>query len=342
MRLRRVADLCVIALLVLLTWATGCRPEARVVTPAAWMENAPRRDGVEMVYVLTPAAAPAERFVRTLRSELRDEFDVHVFPVDRETTLSRINELITIGKPSAVVLVDNPTAGLYARWARAHEVPPVALLVMCSFAEQLQRTVPNSTGIAFEPPAVTSLSDARRILGTPIRRVGVIYRAGFESYISREQARAAHEKIELVPIAVERSPTARQVSMALRDLEDADVQALWVTNDNGLLMPRLIRNAWLPFVERTSLPVVVGAPSLVSPSAHFGTYAAVPDVEGIGLQASDLIFSLQERKWRVESSGVQPPLSVKTYVDVALARKLGMSHEAERTVDVLVDADSHD
>lgn len=313
----------------------ACRPGPSRVPH--WMKNNERRTDRALVAVFTPPAEEAGKLVRALRSELSTDFDVHVFQAGRDFDDRKVAAIMQETRPSAVVLVDNPTVNAYGAWARAQQTPPPSVIVMSSFAAQLQSTVPNSQGISFEPPAVTSLTDVRRILEVPVTRVGVIYRSGFETFVAREKDRAAREKIELLPIRVPRRPSAADVHRALEKLRDDDMDALWVSNDNGLLTGPLIQGAWLPFVKRQQLPVVVGVPSLVDARRQFGTFAAVPDIEGIGLQAADLIFTLADHEWTPEGAKVYPPVSVRTFVDVESARRLGMSTQSELTVDVLVE-----
>src|SRR5690606_16298844 len=109
---------------------------------------------------------------------------------------------------------------------------------------------------------------------------------------------------------------------ALRELEGQDVQALWISNDNVLLSPTLLSHAWLPLARRAKIPIVVGVPSLVTSRPHFGTYAAVPDLEGLGLQTADLVYELESAGWNARKTPVQPPVSIKTYVDLPRAREL--------------------
>ncbi len=317
-------------------FSLACSRTANVVELPFWMNNPERRDNRELVLVLTPVSRPVQILVQTLRSELGSAFDVHTSAVSPETSSGDMGRWISALKPTVVVLVDNPTARTYARWARTQAAPPPAVIAMASFAEQLRRVIPNSTGVAFEPPAVASLIDARRLLGIPIQRVGVVYRRGFESFIAVEKARAELEDLELVSVAVRAHPSPRDLSRALMQLEDRGVHALWIFNDNRLLSNRLLQKAWLPFTQRHELPVIAGVPSLVSGEFHLGTYAAVPDVEGLGLQVADLIFGLREQSWVVADRPVQPPFSIRTYIDVERARRLGMPKHEELTVDVLV------
>lgn len=301
--------------------------------------NTPRRADFPLVLLLAPARAVPDALLTSLRSELHEDFDVHTLELELDGGTNQLEKQLPELKPHVVVLVDNPTVALYRTWARSNAAPPPAIIVMASFAEQLHLTVPNSTGIAFEPPAVTVLSDLRRLLRTPIRRAGVVYREGFESFIARERQRLAAEKIDLIAVSVSPAPTARSLNRALRELEAENVQALWVVNDNVLLSPALLSQAWLPLAQQGKIPIVVGVPSLVTNRPHFGTYAAVPDLEGLGLQAADLVYELEGSGWDARATAVQPPVSIKTYVDLAQARQLGLLPEDDQLIDVLVRED---
>jgi len=103
-----------------------------------------------------------------------------------------------------------------------------------------------------------------------------------------------------------------------------------------LLSQKLLSNTWVPFAKKTALPIVVGVPALVQGSVPFGTYAAVPDTVGLGVQTADLIYALEKSGWRTQGPAVQPPVAVKTYLNVALARELGAPPESEKRVDVLL------
>jgi hypothetical protein len=314
--------------------ATGCRPSPSV--PLTEFQARPRRSQLPLISLLAPEAAPVVPLVATLRSELAADFDLEVIPLRHETSLSELRATLEAQKPSAIVLVDNSAVQLYARLANAIQQPLPAVIVMSSFVERLQASVPNSVAIAFETPAVTTLSDVRSILARPIARAGVVYREGFESFVARERALALGEKIELVAIAVPAEPSVASLGRALRHLEREHLDAMWLSNDNVLLSQKLLSNTWIPFAKKTALPIVVGVPALVQGAVPFGTYAAVPDTVGLGVQTADLIYALQKADWHLQGPAVQPPVAVKTYLNVALARELGAPPENEKRVDVLL------
>jgi hypothetical protein len=294
----------------------------------------------DTIVVLVPPSAAVKPMIRVLRSELREDFLVRVQSVTEDTTVEELGRFLEKSDPQAIVVVDNPVVALYGSWARSHQAPPPAILTMSSFMEELRDTVPNSTGIAFEPPAVTTLSQLRRLFNRPLRKAGVVYRRGFERFIDRESRRLAVEEIELVAVAVAEKPGPRALFRALRELRKEGIDVLWVSNDNVLLSPELLSDVWFPQAKKSSLPVIVGVPGLVGTLPPFGTYAAVPDVEGLGLQVVDFVYELRASNWNVESRPIQPPVSLRTYVDVGAARDFGMKPEGEATVDVLVGAES--
>ena len=314
---------------------TACSPSANVSLP----EFAPRRrrPHLPLVSVLAPEAAPVLPLLSTLRSELALDFDVQVIPLRQQLSTSELAGELQLSQPKAIVLVDNSAAQLYAPIANAARDPLPSIIVMSSFVERLQSRVPNSTAIAFETPAVTTLSEVRSILGRPIARAGVVYREGFEAFVARERELARLEQIELVALPVANEPSVASLGRVLRRLEREHLDAMWISNDNVLLSKRLLAEDWLPFAKKTALPIVVGVPALVQSALPFGTYAAVPDTVGLGVQTADLIYALQKSSWQPSGPRVQPPVTVKTYLNVARARELGAPRENDKRVDVLLE-----
>jgi hypothetical protein len=314
----------------------ACLGREPAAEPTHWAPPSPRRTGVDLILILAPPSPHVEPLIAAVRSELKDEFDVEVQAVHEYSTDQALALSIESAHPQAIIALDNPTALKYGRWARKQAAPPPVILAMASFVEQLRDEVPHSTGISFEPPAVTTLVDMRRLLERPIRKAGVVYREGFERQIAQEGARLATENIQLVGVRVPTRPSPRSVALALRQLQKSGIEALWVSNDNVLLSDALLAKAWLPSIRRLDLAVVVGVPGLVGGPHHLGTYAAVADIEGLGLQLADMIFELRASRWRTSSRPIQPAVSIRTYLDVTQAERLGMDPAQRATVDVLV------
>jgi putative ABC transport system substrate-binding protein len=314
----------------------SCAVSPVAEAPGVQFENPKTRREVPAITVFAPADTQLVPVVKQLRNELQEDFDVLVTAVDAEhdspETLGRV---LAHDQPKAVVLLNNSTARIYRKWARAAASPPVSIILMASFAEELQPTIPNSVGIAYEVPAVTTFVGLRA-LGKPVNRVGVVYRKALAHYVS---AQAGLAKVESISFSTEELPEdfeARDLKAALVRLKRAGVDVLWLPNDNSLLTRLLVAKVWLPYLERLQLPVIVGVPSLVRADYAFGLYGAIPDPEALAIQAADLIIDLSQNNWSSAGQGVRLPLSAKTYVSAPLSHRFGVLTPRLQNVDVVV------
>ena len=318
-----------------LTLALSCARAPVATAPAMRFENRAPRAELPTISVLAPADPQLVPVVKQLRNELED-FNVLVTAIDADhDTPEIVGRVLAHDQPKAVVLLNNSTARIYRKWARTTATRPVSIILMASFAEELQRSIPNSVGIAYEVPAVTSFVGLRA-LGKPVNRVGVVYRKALAHYVSAQQGLAKVESISFVSEELPEQFEARDLKAALVRMKRAGVDVLWLPNDNGLLTRLLVAKVWLPYLDRLELPVIVGVPSLVRADYAFGVYGAIPDPEALAIQAADLIIDLSQKDWSSEGQSVRLPLSAKTYVSAPLSRRFGVLAERLQNVDVVV------
>jgi hypothetical protein len=208
----------------------------------------------------------------------------------------------------------------YQRAQPADRVFPPAVIVMSSFLEGQQLPVENATGIAYEVPLITVVTNLRKLVRAPIQRVGVVRRAELRQFVARQAALARHERIGVEEEIVSASPNASELKRAIRRVR-LRADALWVLNDDRLLTPQLIGDAWLPGVsERPWIPTIVGAAPLVVPGQSFGTFAVLPDHTALGTQTASLLYDLADADWRlVPGARTQLPLSTTTSIDLRQA-----------------------
>ncbi len=295
-------------------------------------------EGHARILVLSPEAEATRTVIHTLRDELSEDFDVYVRTVDPpETTSKDVERLMTKLRPAAVVLLDNPTVGLYRDWStRAEKTLPVAVILMASFAAELQKSVPNSIAIPYEVPSVNAFAEARTIFSPPFEKVGVVYRSQFSGYVQKQADLAKVEGFELLRAVVPEEPTVEDLRRALEQLKREGIEALWVLNDNALLTTALTTRGWLPFSKHFRGPIVVGVPSLVEAPASFGTFAAIPDAEALGVQAADLVYDLRDRNFELDRR-VELPQSAHVFVNGERGRRVGFETNHLDYVDVLVE-----
>src|SRR5690606_15545397 len=195
---------------------------------------------------------------------------------------------IESAEPNCVVLVGNQAVRVFRDLQKKYPDPPPGIVAMSSFARQLTADLKNTTGIAYEVPAVTSFVALRQLSNRSLDRVGVVHRPEFEQFVKREADLAKMEKVELLGRRIEGEVGPRRIRRALKELLAHDkVDALWVLNDNALLDPNDIRDGWLPEARKSEVPVLVGVSSLVNPRLSFGSIAVVPDHGALGVQLAN-------------------------------------------------------
>jgi hypothetical protein len=207
------------------------------------------------------------------------------------------------------------------------------------FDAALPAAISSATGISYEVPLITAVTHLRKVLSTPIERVGVVARPTQRGFVQRQAALAAREQITVIAQEVSAAPNASEVKWALRRLKD-QIDALWVLNDDRLLTPRLIADGWLPGLnERPYRATIVGAAALVSPPQSLGTFAVLPDHTALGVQAAGILFELAENGWALPPGAqVQLPLSTTTTLDLLQVRerfslRVGALQHVDRVVE---------
>ena len=305
---------------------TGCRlarPGAGgAETETVGSRTTARRQGFDAILVLMPRARAAEDVLRGMSRELSSDYDLVRRYVDDRVTPSQVDRMIQEIGPVAVVLMNNPTLRLYRRYQALKRRPsyPPAIGVLTSYLERTSVGIRDFSGIAYEVPLVTSLVNLRALVQDPIRRVGVLYRPEFEAFVAEQRELARLEQFEVVGVkVVGTGPT--EIQRGLSELKAANIDALWVLNDNPLLDNRTVREGWIPELTRDWTPVVVNVGSLVSAEFNFGTYAVVPDHKDLGLQTANLLLDLASREWRVDERRIELPVSVQTILAVNVAKR---------------------
>ncbi len=295
----------------------------------------------ETILVCMPETPQTLEVWSGLRDELSKNYRLVAIKVEGRGDHAIIEEGIRRHHPASIVLMNNPTVAAYRDYQHAsgaHAFPPV-VIVMTSFLDAGRLQVSGATGISYEVPLITVVTNLRKLIAQPIDRIGVIHRPELKAFVERQAALAAREQIGVVREAVSSTPNASELKRALRRLKQ-HAGAIWVLNDDHLLSPKLITEAWLPGLnERPWAPTIVGAASLVSPLQSFGTFAVLPDHAALGAQAASIVFDIADNGWALPSDvQTQLPVSTTTTLDLAQVReRFSLRTDALRQVDRVLD-----
>jgi hypothetical protein len=289
------------------------------------------------ILVAMPETAQTKEVWASLRDELGNDYRLVAIRVDGPSAWPAMAEALRRHKPSAIVLMNNPTVAAYRLYQdqSADKSFPPAVVIMTSFLDGHSTHIANATGISYEVPLITVVTNLRQVVATPIEKVGVVVRAPLQGYVARQAALAQREQIRVVAQEIGADPNSSELKWALSRLKQ-QVDALWVLNDDRLLTPRLIADGWLPSLnEKPYFLTMVGVAALVSPAQSFGTFAVLPDHAALGVQAANMIFDLAEQSWTLPADAqVQLPLSVITMLDGNQARRrLALRDHAAQKVD---------
>jgi len=270
--------------------------------------------------------AQGKYFKETLKG-LKDDLEGDVSFIEK--TLSDDKGSKTIAqhlqetKPKMLVFLGNKPLQAYAEYQKknsAQNFPP-AIALSALYLDRQISSLKNINGIRHEIPAVTSLVQLRSIVKHPIKKVGVIYREWMEDFIQQNQAYCQQEDIELVKVKISNTASISKLSYHLKHLLRSDIDALWVANDNALLQPRNIQNAWIPLLKRFDKPVIVGIHALTKKDLNFGTFAVEADHYALGLQAAGMISDIMDNNWQVAEHEIEQPLSIKNILNLQLSKK---------------------
>ena len=282
------------------------------------------------ILVLRSAVTAADDIIAGFNDETEGEFALDIHQVEADTGANTIGKLLADTKPKALLLIDNISLRLYKEYQLTQPEGttfPPAIALMAAFAEQSAEGLKNTSGIAYEVPAVTSMVNLRSILGTPIKRVIVLYRRGFGDLVEKQKELAKRANIELVGIPVKTKRIHKRIRKALlRNMPSAD--AIWVLNDSKLLSKKAIVRGWLPALSGNTKPVVVGVPSILKPDLDFGSFGVLPDHFSLGGQAAGMVFELAENEWQFEDLSFGPPVAVEKVLNLRFAKKHWQVSEA--------------
>lgn len=288
---------------------------------------------------------PDTKQTREVWSGLKDELAGHFTLVAVDVHGDHGGEVLARAMaelhPVCVVLMNNPTVFAYARYQATAGLAayPPAIVVMTSFLDRRPTAIAGATGISYEVPLITVVTNLRKLMSSPVERVGVIRRMPLHSFVTHQAELARREQIGVIEQPVSLEPNAAELKYALREVKQ-HCDAIWVLNDDRLLSERLIADGWLPGLnERPYKPAIVGAASLVSPGQSFGTFAVLPDHGALGVQTANRIFDLADADFKLtEHDEVDLPLSTTTSVDLVQARaRFALRQDALEQVDHILE-----
>jgi hypothetical protein len=298
----------------------------------------------DALVILRPEGRDFSDAVQGLTREIGEDFTISQRTLGSKAGIADVAEPIREVRPRLVILMDNHIIHLYRRYQETlpDSVPPIpSLSLMAASLDREIRGMRLAAGIAYEVPIITSALGLRRVVGSPLPRIGIVHREFLSAFVAGNAEYCRREGMALVAVALRnKEPDFRKaVRRSLRTLlEDEKVDALWVPNDNSLLAPDILRDVWIPLVNRHRKPVIVGVEALAQPGLGFGTFAVLPDHIELGRQLAETVLDVSAAGYAIRNGQVRQPLSVIKVVNLPQARKFaGVPRERLGSVDRILE-----
>ena len=285
-------------------------------------------DRPDTVVIIASKGDLFEEAKNGLVNDLEEEFRFFFIEAGNKKTVENIRNFFAENpSPRAVVLIGNKSIRYYREFINGYKKKTPAIQVIAIMALDIQHAaegIPNVQGIPYETPMITAVVNFRRITNRPFSTVGVLYRKPFSDFVGENTEYCRREQISVrsVLIGDNVKHLEKEIADGLKFLLNREkVEVLWIPNDNILLKPKLLVNAWLPLLNKRNVPAIVGVESLVKPELDFGTYAVIPEAKAIGEQAADLLVDLKENGWKHTGMKVYPAISMYSVLNLDKAAK---------------------
>jgi len=266
--------------------------------------------------------------------ELGSKYHIDTLDVSKAENLDVALATLKKVKPEGLILMDTKAiriAGLLqARDSAILAMPKFVLMTLQ--ADTAAKDLKNVAGVRFEVPGYTLVTGFRAISSSDVTKVGVFYRKSFQSVIDNSTKLLAKEKIELVGACIDcDAAKALTPELAIKTMgkqlkvlvKEKNVQAIWLLADNMIINQESVSSFWLGKVARTKKPVLVPLENLASLQIGVGVYAADPDYEELGTQSAGQIVQVFEEETPASDIGFEPLISVKTILNLDVAKRLG-------------------
>jgi hypothetical protein len=298
----------------------------------------------EPILVLHPEGRDFDEVIRGMAREIGEDFTIEQRTIAPGAGIRAIAEPLRQTAPRLVILMDNRIISLYKSYQSSLPdsiAPAPSVSLMAASLDHEIVGLKSATGIAYEIPILTSALNLRDILKRPLPKIGIIHRDFLKDFVAGNREYCRREGIALTTVVLKdkEEDFGKAIRKGLRTLfEDENVDALWVPNDNALLTPALLREVWIPMLNRFRKPVIVGVEALAQPGLGFGTFAVLPDHTELGRQLAETVLELSASGFSIPGGKVRQPLSIIKVVNLPQARKIaGVGRENLGSVDRILE-----
>lgn len=292
--------------------------------------------------ILTKESASHLEVSSLLQRELGARYCSHEVRFNKGASYESVRDQVRSAQPDLMVLMDNEAAEFGIRLNSEPAAPIQGVALMGLNLKSLLKGNRSISGIAYEPPAFSLLTQFRYLVAKPIKRVMVAYRGS----VFKEMVDSAIQELSLEGISLEardaevNGKAPEQVALALKaslgelTAKKESYDAVWVILDSVLLSPSLLETVWRPAARQSGVPFLTGTEILVSKDIEVATFAVTPNHSDMAAQAAQQIEQILSSKTKPGDIGVENVISVNKVLNLQRAKELKLSIRTDRLGDV--------
>lgn len=298
----------------------------------------------EQILIVRKNSDTFKNVANNIKESVIHKYKVEDFVLSNDTDLEDFSDAVKSVKPKLMLLMDNKSIAMAINYNKTN--PRKEVLGVGVMGLNLKTILKDNkfiSGIAFEPPAYSLVTNFRYITKKPVKNILVYYRKSFFSDVVNETSLLLkNEKIKLTSINVEQNGKDKEKieefikKNLAKDVGSKKYDAVWVLLDSGVLTPTLFASTWIAVARTTSVPFLVGLEKFVGSKLSFGVFAITPNLKDLVSQTVQMIDAQLEDEELPEDLGVENLISINKVLNIKKAKSIGLEIQESRIGDVKI------
>jgi hypothetical protein len=280
----------------------------------------------KVLLAIMPTGENFDKVFLGIKSDLGGKYAVEKVDVEKKPTAAQLVEKCYALKVSGIILMlAKEMQNIDAKIAAMPKFVFMTLQVAMA-ANGLQ----NVSGIRFEVPGFTLITNFRTISKKDFSSVGVFYRQIFAKDIEEGKRLLAKEKINLItgcldcdldkPLTPDKAFDRMENQFGA--LKSQNIEVMWILPDNYIVNSKTVSLFWLKKVKQAHIPAVAPIENLTSLGINAAIFSADPDYLQLGIQGAGQIVQVFEEETDINTIGFEPLISVKLVLNKNVAKEL--------------------
>lgn len=283
---------------------------------------------------------------KSMQADLSSRYQTSEMLITRTTKDEEFKNKVETEKPGMVVLMDNQAIRMALTYNEAQTVESKKVKGVALMGLNIRAILKGNkhiSGISYEIPAYTLVTQFRYVVQKPIKEVVVFYRKSvFSDTVMTAEKQLEAEGIKLHAVDVEaKGKSLSEVGSYLENnvksycsqAEKYDV--VWILLDSFVLNQDFFQDIWLPAARESKIPFVAGAAELASKEINFAVFAMTPQLPDLASQAVQQVDLILGEHVSPGDLGVEDLIAVNKVININRAKELSLKLKEQNLKEVI-------